>query len=633
MAGILSTVLDGNTDSDMMEIGLQIVRRHYAAMKIACDIIKICMVKKYMRTRMVYMNMSKWLGVILVLALFTVVGCATRVAAPPDDGGNDGDNDGTPTHEMPYYAVRAVNSMVKILPTLNLNTLASTIHIEGMKGEHEAFQVIPVLDSETTKVKDVMLQADNLVKGSDIIPKGNISIYKEYYLKVIEPSDKGGQVGYWPDALVPLTDPFEVSSDFPCPLWVDVNIPRDASPGVYTGKIFFTSSDGGNSTFQYEVEVWDITLPRNLFMKANFGLDQEDIAREHGLEPGLGSPDGREMARTYAKFLADRHITANCLPIFRPKLLLNADNRSFSFDFTEMEKDIVTFLDGYDLSSFAFPLNRFDLYPKGAIGHDVAFFSSDFNARLVDYIEQVAGYFQTRGYLDRSFIQFIDEPYTEEQYQFVRDISDVVRQASIYPNQLVPEQPCPEHPEWGSLHDYVDIFVTAIAMLKLRTEDIVRKGGEDRIEWVYTNAAVYPYPSVAIDRQGIEPRIFVWLAYQDRFTGIFYSSVSDWTTVNPWENPLTFGHGMGNGCNCLLYPGTYCREFAGQANVNGPIASMRLEQTRDGLEDAQMLYILGRGSAVEQAKQLYTAWEIYTNDPEELLRVRREIAQAIMNGG
>ena len=573
------------------------------------------------------MKMDKWLGVMLALVFFLGLGCANRVSAPPDDG-VDGD-----THELPYYSVRALNSMFKILPISDLSTYGSTIRIEGMKGEKEAFQVIPILDDKTDTVKDMMLESQDLVKGSDIIPKSNIMIYKEHYLKVTEPSDKGGQVGYWPDALAPLTDPFEVSSDFPCPLWVNVNIPREAAPGVYTSKINFTSSDGGNVIFNYEVEVWNITLPKSLYMKANFGLDQEDISREHGLPSGLGTPEGREMARKYASFLADRHITANCLPIFRPAVHLNADGKTFTLDYTETDKDVATYLEGYDLSSFAFPLNRFDLYPKGIIGHNEGLFSSHFNARLIDYVEKVSAHLQEKGYLDRSFIQFIDEPYTEAQYQFVRDISDVVRQATIYPKQLVPEQPAPEHEAWGSLHDYVDIFVTAIAILKKTTEDIVRAGGQDRIEWVYTNAAVSPYPSVAIDRQGIGTRLFVWLAYQDNFTGIFYSSVSDWSTVNPWEDPLTFGHGMGNGCNCLIYPGTYCEEFTGQDNIDGPISSIRLEQTRDGLEDSQMLYMLGKGAPVEKTKELYTTWEEFTNDPDELLRVRHELAQMIMNGG
>ena len=546
-------------------------------------------------------------------------------------GGGGGPAPIPPIDENPEYIVRATNSMNKITPITDLQSLPTKYTVDGARGEHEAFQVIPVLDSPNGVLHNVMVTADDLVNGDYVIPKSNVTIFYEQYLKVTEPSDKSGRVGWWPDALVPLTTPYDITGGFPSPFWVDVLIPRDALPGTYTSRIIFTTSNAGDYIFLYTLEVWDITFPKKMYMKSNFGLDQEDIKWAHGIDGDIASPEGRAISRVYADFLAERYISTNCLPIFQPVVTMNPDKRSFTFDFTELDIDIERYLDGYDIPSFAFPLNRFDLYPSGCIGYGEAIFTPNFNARFLDYVEKVSQHLEDRGYLDRCFAQFIDEPYCFEQYEFIRDIFDVFDQAQIRPVHLVPEQPRPDNQDFGNLHDFVDIFVMSVTALKHATEEQIREGAEDKEEWIYTNAAVDPYPSIAIDKQGVHPRIFVWFAYQHDFQGIFYSSVSDWSTVTPWEDPLTFGPGMGNGCNSLLYPGTFAKKYTGQDDIDGPVTSIRLEMTRDGIEDAQLLYMYADGAPIEEVYVIMTDWNNFTSDPEELLRIRREIANKLMD--
>ena len=560
-------------------------------------------------------------AILFVSLLLTGAGCGK--STPPVDP--------LPEPEPKVYEVRATNSMIKILPVFDLLEFDSTFTVEAARGENEPFQVVPVLIDGTKDIQDVFAYASDLVMGVNVISKDNISLFKEHYVLITEPSDAGGDVGYWPDALAPLTTPFEVVYNFPSTLWVDIHIPDDAVPGVYTGTIEFESSDAGNYSFEYSLEVWDISMPKKLYLKANFGLDQEDIEWAHGLdENGLGTPEGIEIAKIYAHFLAKRYISVHGIPIMKPEHLLKADQRSFFINFTRMEEDIVTFLDGYDLPCFYFPLTRFDLYPSGFIGNNDALFEPDFNARFLDYVNQVSEYLDTRGYLDRAFVLFVDEPYTVEHYLTIIDSSNLLRQANLYPKLMVTEQPAPQGASYPPLFDYVDIFTMNIRVFQWATEEDARAGGENNEEWIYSNTSVHPYPSYSIDKQGIQPRLFVWFAYKHGFTGIFYSSANDWSKANPYENALTFGHGMGNGCNNMMYPGFLCNQYTGQDNVDGPLGSIRLELTRDGLEDAQLLYMLGQGEPVESANVLMQSWEDYCTDPEEFLAVRREIANMIM---
>ena len=528
------------------------------------------------------------------------------------------------------FSVQGTNSLVKIRPSMSLDGFVPYMQLAGVRGEHEAFQLLPVLDTGVNSISDVQVTVSDLVKGSDRILKDNITVYKEHYINVTEPSDAGGATGQWPDALVPLTDAFDVQSDMPSPVWVDVNIPRNAVPGVYAGQVRFTTPSNGSYSYTYNLKVWNITIPRRFHMKADFGLDQEDIAAAHGLRPGLMTTDGIQMARKYGGFLAERHISFHGLPLFQPKAYLSTDNRSYELDFTPMDEDICTFMDGYDLPVMPFPVDAFDCMPEGVIGKGDAMFSDNFNARFTDYVGQISAHLSTLGYLDRAYIQLIDEPSTAEEYQLVRDCYNLIHQSSMYPAFMVTEQPAPQNVSWGSLIDSADIFTSAIrCFYMMGGEQNARAGGENKEEWVYTNANVYPYPSFAIDKQGMETRLFIWFLYQHGFDGIYYYSANNWTVANPWENPLTFGSNYGNGCGSLLYPGTVASTYTGQDNVDGPVTSIRLELIRDGLEDSQLLWMLGQGAPVPEANALMTDWFTYSHNPDELLSVRAQIAEAL----
>lgn len=569
------------------------------------------------------MTLLKIYSSIFILSLLFVGACggsSTPIVDPP------------PEPEPNAYEVRATNSMVKILPIFDLTEFDSTYLVEACRGENEPFQVFPVLLDGTEDLLDVFAYASDLVMGEHIILKSNISLYKEHYVHITEPSDAGGDVGFWPDALAPLTTPFTVVENFPSPLWVDIFIPDDAVPGIYTGTIEFETSDAGNHTFEYSLEVWDILMPQRLYLKANFGLDQEDIEWAHGLdENGLGTPEGIAISKIYAHHLAKRYISVHGIPIIKPDYILRPDEKSFYIDFTRMEADIVEFIDTYDLACFYFPLTRFDLYPKGFIGYNDALFDPDFNARFLDYINQVSEYLNNRGYLDRAFVLFVDEPYTVPHYETIIDLANLMRQADLYPDQMVTEQPAPQGASFPDLFDYVDIFTMNIRVFQWATEEDARAGAENNEEWIYSNTSVHPYPSYSIDKQGVQTRLFVWFAYQHGFTGIFYSSANDWSKTNPYEDALTFGHGMGNGCNNMMYPGFLCNQYTGQDNVDGPLGSIRLELTRDGLEDAQLLYMLGQGEPVEEANVLMTSWEEYCHNSDDFLAVRRELARIILD--
>jgi hypothetical protein len=86
------------------------------------------------------------------------------------------------------------------------------------------------------------------------------------------------------------------------------------------------------------------------------------------------------------------------------------------------------------------------------------------------------------------------------------------------------------------------------------------------------------------------------------------------TTGDHWRN--LYGDGQ------LLYPG-----------VDGPIASIRLANIRDGLEDYEYLWLLAHRSGMKAARQacepVTMSLETYTRFPEEVSAQREAIARRI----
>jgi hypothetical protein len=87
-----------------------------------------------------------------------------------------------------------------------------------------------------------------------------------------------------------------------------------------------------------------------------------------------------------------------------------------------------------------------------------------------------------------------------------------------------------------------------------------------------------------IDEAATAPRLHPWMNYLYGNTGILYWATDNWTGVdcNPWLKTETYPTGNGDGS--LLYPG---KDF------KGPVASIRLKMLREGLEDFELLTLLG----------------------------------------
>ena len=77
----------------------------------------------------------------------------------------------------------------------------------------------------------------------------------------------------------------------------------------------------------------------------------------------------------------------------------------------------------------------------------------------------------------------------------------------------------------------------------------------------------------------------------------------------------------------LLYPGV-------DAGVQGLVASIRLKEIREGLEDYEYLRLLaerrGRAVAERVVKKIVRAWQDWDTEPLHLMQARAQIAGSIL---
>ena len=112
-----------------------------------------------------------------------------------------------------------------------------------------------------------------------MIPRTSFTLYREKYVYVSSSSPNWGGSnkplgpGWYPDALIPFTDPetgkplsgatltavpFNVKAGNNQPIWVDLLVPQNAKPGQYSGT-YTVTSDQGTVTGQISLTVWNFT--------------------------------------------------------------------------------------------------------------------------------------------------------------------------------------------------------------------------------------------------------------------------------------------------------------------------------------------------------------------------------------
>src|SRR5450432_523775 len=131
----------------------------------------------------------------------------------------------------------------------------TSITLYAAKGETESFQVIVSAPSSDLTITN--LTVTDLTGPGGTISLQNFTFYREYYVNVTTPSPNFGGTnqplgaGWYPDVLIPFKDPttgqvlngtykavpYTLAAYHNQPFWIDVNVPRTAVAGNYSGTV------------------------------------------------------------------------------------------------------------------------------------------------------------------------------------------------------------------------------------------------------------------------------------------------------------------------------------------------------------------------------------------------------------
>jgi hypothetical protein len=522
---------------------------------------------------------------------------------------------------------------------------ADAAQVCAAQGEFESFQI--VVTAVGWNLQGITAEMSPLKKETgETLPARSVTIYNEVFIPVRYSSPQATvPPGLIADALVPFVNPytnepvreprwrgegregarfgatgFDLWQDRHQPLWVDVEIPRDAAPGIYSGTFSVRARNVQPAVIPVRVTVWDFVLPSGPTHENHFGHFSY-MAGYHKLEEN--SEKYRLLEDRYTAMMAVHRINPPLPGRLYPKI---AEDGTAQFD-EETDRRITEFVEQYHVTNIEVPAAPFA---------NVLTTNRD---KAIRYYRSWYAYLKKKGWAERAYLYMLDEPNDKAAYEQVRQLGAMVHEAEPNLRRLVVEQPYSQNSDWGSLDKAVDIWCPLFAFID--EASVKRVQGQGDAVWSYTALCqgAPPYhpqyekvknddpPYWQIDFPVLSYRIAPWLNQRYGVTGLLYWTTVCWTSPqrNPWDDPgfeVQF-----NGEGALFYPGE-------DAGIEGPVASIRLKNLRDGMEDYEYFALLeklgGKAIVDEVVRSAVPTWGTWNQDPHQLLKLRERLATEIL---
>ncbi len=460
--------------------------------------------------------------------------------------------------------------------------LSREVALEAARNEFESFQV--VLLAPGRALAGFRIEASDLVAegGSQRIESQNLRFFEQIE-QFIQPSPgtAQSQVGWLPDALIPVEKPFPLSAGEVKPIWVSLKVPADAAAGRYRGEITVRADAGKPAGIKVRLAVYDFALPRTGRFRT-----QGHLALE-GLTEWYGERDSARIRREFYRMLLEHR--------FSP-------TSEYSARLSPEKEDI-----DWALEAGANVI---------LIG---GFSSGPLDPAIIGPAYQ---WLDEKGYLDRAIIYIGDET---DDFKAVREKSTAIRRR--WPGLRVMVGGSKPREE---LIGYVDVWdpITFGGGTYNFDPESVRQAVErgEEVFWYTCVGPQAPFANVYNDHPLTAIRALWWQAWKYGITGFEYWWFNWWRpnlALSRGKEPWPLGNRSGwdsrsydwaNGDGLLVYPGP-----GGQ-----PLASLRLSVLRDAIEDWEVLFLLQRAVEKATADAADDTAEL-VRDARELLRVPPEI--------
>ena len=507
-------------------------------------------------------------------------------------------------------------------PTEFHGRMTDTAQISLAKNEYEAVQMVLF---PTTNLNNVRVTLSDLgcLTGPGEIPASQVEINVVGYVNQLAAKVSGDRIGWHPDPLLP-NQALTLTADVLQPYLVTVHTLDTTREGTYEGTLTVRGDGMPDRVLTLRVNVWNFALPAvPSFRTTSLTFRQAP----DDMWPGLvRSQEHRDTLLFRLADLAYRNripctgALANGLESWTDHTSYGYpthDGESFNAARTDrfldcmLSKGANVFIIGY----------TFDIY-------DACCDATARQAKLLKYLRDYRAHLRARGLLDRAILYNIDEPWGD-QVEHAKQIYTLIKDSVGTDLRIMQNTNQNNGSIIGTFMGYFDALDINLGHYDINNSDYYRQTYPSQMAEFWWNVNIWPdtHPNLFLEYPLVDARIFGPMSFKYDMQGFEYWNIkSKWSIGNYHpiasdELRVNWNVSFRSLDGCLVYAGDDFSIYS----------SLRFESFRDGAEDYEYLQMLKQKdpSSPLLNVDIISGLSTFTQDPEEILRFREQVALAI----
>lgn len=503
------------------------------------------------------------------------------------------------------------------------------------RGEYASFQYVLRADQALGQVKAKVTfnpQGQRLQSGTRIGFVGYVRVGRA------TPSPSRDRLmppsGYYPDPIMEVPS-MDVPAHTTQPIWVTVSIPQDMPPGEYPAEIQVEALNGKKPVSlkqSFTVRVFPVTISKTRLWFTNwFTMGNQNLKHLNGGQPVAEYSDRYwELLRATARTMAEyRQNVVLLSPLRMAEYTIN--NGTYRFDFSRFDKSVEIFeqegvlglIEGGHIggreSHWTSPfVVDFPILKEGAVVFDRKPISDPgAKAFYAQFIPALVSHLREKGWYDNYLQHIADEPITENIQSYIEIAS--------YIKTLAPDIRIIEACHSKDLGNTVDVWVPQLDFFHIDNAFYQERSRQGDEVWFYTCLAPQgEYANRFVELPALKTRVLFWLNYRYNSPGYLHWGFNFWNN-DPFDETTGIitesGNVLPGGDAWVVYPGK-----------DRYWSSIRLEASRDGIFDNELLYMLQEknpAQAKEIARQTVYLFDRYDLNIEAFRARRQKILELL----
>ncbi|MGI5818715.1 MAG: glycoside hydrolase domain-containing protein [Armatimonadota bacterium] len=500
------------------------------------------------------------------------------------------------------------------------------------RNEYESFQAVIVPVGRDLGGVTWEIEPPRDAEGNEL----PVTVRVVGYVDTDQPRYTVPHTGWWPDPLLDfMTEIERIPADEVVPLWVTAQAPGDAAAGRYEGALTVRADNAPLQTLPFAVEVMDFEIPRRSSLRTLFSMSSLP-----GITPSLlYGDDSARMHEVYENWLLERYR-------IDPAFLYGANPPRWDAGRLRelLEKGLQT-------------IRVIGISPRRGQPLPEDYWEGLFEERI-SRAEEYFTVLDEAGVSDHDVLLLT---YLFDEWSDAQDGGlDVVHETARRISERWADRPEILSSSCAYDHTYglgrpgggaIDVWFPGMGTYESNLAHIARaRGAGKQIWWYFAIGSFAPRPNWWVESPAIEARLIMGaMTAKFRPDGFMYYNIARWweQPTGRWEaehgrrglitegprtrwHPNSIGRSPGslaNGDGSLLCPGP-----------EGPLATIRLENIRDGLEDYEYYVLLRRlleerglpPAEGEVAPEVVEGVSSFTYDPAALEAERERLARRII---